>query len=90
MDRNQIQKELNALGYNLSIVAEAIEKSPSLVSKVIARKAKSRFVAEALCKILQKPIEEVFPDIPEYGLPTPVSSSDKENRIKEIQKLLKD
>ena len=66
MDSEQIKKDLAARGFDFSMLAAAIDKSPSLVSKVAARKATSRFVAAAIAKALEKPISEVFPDIDVY------------------------
>ena len=88
MDKNQIKKALAEKGYDFSIVAHAIERSPSLISKVVARQARSRIVAMALAKAIDKPIQEVFPDVEEYHNPLPTSSSGRARKAAELAKLL--
>ncbi|MCL5049404.1 hypothetical protein [Aliidiomarina maris] len=66
MTKDQIKKGLTSRGYDFSMLAEVIERSPSLLSKVAARKARSLYVAEAIAKALDKSLEEVFPDVPAY------------------------
>jgi len=87
MDTDQIKKELAAKGFDFSMVANALDKSPSLVSKVAARKARSRMVAEALAKAIQRPIEEVFPDVPAYHSKA-VSAAEKQKKQRELAALL--
>ncbi|RTE87479.1 MULTISPECIES: helix-turn-helix transcriptional regulator [Gammaproteobacteria] len=88
MDKNQIKKELATQGYDLTMVAEALDKSPSLISKVVARQAKSKGVAEAIAKILGKNVEEVFPDVPEYNHEVPSTHSERASKISELRNLL--
>ncbi len=88
MDRDQIRMELGKLGYDFSMLAEAIDKSPSLISKVASRQAKSRFVAEAMVKILGKPMQEVFPDVPEYQLAKPASAAERISRVDKLRSML--
>ncbi|RUO32178.1 transcriptional regulator [Aliidiomarina sedimenti] len=66
MQKDQIKKGLADKGYDFSLLAEVIGKSPSLVSKVVSRKARSALVAHAIAKALGIPVETVFPDIPAY------------------------
>lgn len=66
MNTDQIKRELANRGYDYSMLAAAIGKSPSLVSKVAGRKARSKEVALALAKVIEQPIEAVFPDIEAY------------------------
>lgn len=61
MEAKQIIKKLNERGYNQMMIAAAIERSPSLVSKVIHRKAKSYTVANLISNILEMDINDVFP-----------------------------
>lgn len=66
MNKDQIKKGLAAKGYDFSMLAEVISRSPSLLSKVAARKARSLLAAKAIAQALDMNIEEVFPDIPAY------------------------
>lgn len=88
MNKNQIKKELAIQGYDLSLVAEALNKSPSLISKVVARQAKSKGVAEAIAKIIGKNVEKVFPDVPEYRHDIPSTHSERASKVSELKKLL--
>lgn len=88
MDRDQIRMELGKLGYDFSMLAEAIDKSPSLISKVASRQAKSRFVAEAIVKILGSSMNQVFPDVPEYQLAKPASFEERSSRVDELRNIL--
>lgn len=66
MTKDQIKKGLAAQGYDFSMLAQVISRSPSLLSKVAARKARSLLAAQAIAKALDLTIEEVFPDVPAY------------------------
>lgn len=88
MDRDQIRMALGKLGYDFSMLAEAIDKSPSLISKVASRQAKSRFVAESIAKVLGVPIAKVFPDVPEYQLLKPASEQERTSRVNELRSIL--
>lgn len=88
MDKKQIKTELGKRGYDLSMLAEAIHKSPSLVSKVLARQARSRVVAIAVARALEKKVEEVFPDVPEYQNQVPVESSERAAKIETLRERL--
>lgn len=88
MDKNQIKTELGKRGYDLSMIAEAIHKSPSLVSKVIARQARSRTVALAVSSALEESIEAVFPDVPEYQNQVPLESAERTAKIESLRERL--
>lgn len=75
--------ELAKRGFDFSMLAAALQKSPSLISKVAARKARSQLVAEALAKAIERPVEEVFPDVEAYHGP----ARDKEARKKKQREL---
>ncbi|EGN76360.1 hypothetical protein A28LD_0096 [Idiomarina sp. A28L] len=89
MDRNQIKKALSEKGYDFSMLAEVMERSPSLVSKVAARQAKSRLIANAIAKVLGRDIREIFPDVVEYHHPKATNNSEREQRKDQLAKLLK-
>ncbi|MCC5855922.1 MAG: DNA-binding protein [Idiomarina sp.] len=71
------------------MVAEALGKSPSIITKVVSRQAKSRLVAEAIARILQRDVKDVFPDVPEYQLAPVASGEERDARVEELKALLK-
>ncbi|HET8817690.1 MAG TPA: helix-turn-helix transcriptional regulator [Pseudidiomarina sp.] len=87
MDNTEIKKELAKRGFDYSMLAAALQKSPSLVSKVAARKARSQVVAQAIAKALGKSIEDVFPDVDAYHLPA-LNAELKEQKQAELNALL--
>lgn len=89
MDNTEIKKELAKRGFDYSMLAAALQKSPSLVSKVAARKARSQVVAQAIAKALGKPIETVFPDIEAYHIPA-VNAELRKQKQAELIALLND
>ena len=73
------------------MLAEVLERSPSLLSKVAARQARSRTIALALARVLELPIQDVFPDIEEYHHPKPLSNTERDaQKAKLAELLLKD
>lgn len=88
MESKQIKKELAARGFDFSMLAEAIDKSPSLVSKVAVRKATSRYVAVAIAKALELSVVEVFPDVEAYRY-APTSDEERKQKQRELVALLK-
>lgn len=89
MDSQKIKMELAKRGFDFSMLAKALGKSPSLVSKVAARKARSRTVALAMAKALDRPIEEVFPEVEAYHHGVPRSQHDRKQKERELIALLK-
>lgn len=61
MRPKRIKAELKKRGYTLTMVAESIGRSPSLLSKVVSGEATSLEAARAVAKAIDKPLEEVFP-----------------------------
>lgn len=88
MDSQQIKKELLRRGFDFTMIAEALGKSPSLVSKVAARKARSQPVAMAIAKAIERDIEEVFPDVEAYQH-RPLSPEQRKQKQRELIALLK-
>lgn len=62
MESKQILREMKERGFEQTLLALALGKSPSLISKVIHRKAKSYSVALAIAKLIELPISQVFPE----------------------------
>lgn len=90
MDSNKIKKELAQRGFDFSMLAKALGKSPSLISKVASRKARSQSVALAIAKALGRPIDEVFPDVESYHGPAIATKQDREQKERELVALLND
>jgi lambda repressor-like predicted transcriptional regulator len=67
MDSNEIKHALAKKGCSISILARALDLSVSAVSNTINRKGNSHRIAVAVAKVIGKPIEQVFPDIPTYS-----------------------
>jgi ribosome-binding protein aMBF1 (putative translation factor) len=87
MDSKQIKTELAVRGFDFSMLAQAINKSPSLVSKVASRKATSRPVAVAIAKALERQLHEVFPDVQMYQQPQQ-STDERRQKQRELVALL--
>ena len=61
MTKDQIYSELHRQGISARMIAEAMQLGQSTVSTVITNGHGSRRVAEAIAKLLDKPLTEVFP-----------------------------
>lgn len=66
MDYSEIYEALKAKDFNWPICADAIGCSSSHVMNVAARRGESKTVAKKLAAIIGKPVQEVFPDKPNY------------------------
>lgn len=62
MDSNEITNRLNLEGFSQSAIAEVLGCSPSLISKVINRRARSAKVAVAISKLIKFDVLKVFPE----------------------------
>ena len=69
-----------AKGYNQSMLAEVMDCSPSLVNKVIWRRAVSLRIANAIARVLGEPCENVFPELSDRQIR-------KEERLARLQEL---
>lgn len=66
MNYQEIKQALDKQGYNVAAAAKVLGKTSSHINQVGQRKMKSRMVAIGLAALIEKPVEEVFPDIPAY------------------------
>lgn len=66
MDTKQIKAALEEKDCNFSILAEAIGKTYSAVYGVCQRKIDSAAIATLIAKAIETPVEDVFPDKPQY------------------------
>ncbi|MCC5856215.1 MAG: helix-turn-helix domain-containing protein [Idiomarina sp.] len=62
MKPEQIKYAIYSKGFDLTMLSNVLDKSPSLISKVIHGKGRSYVVAEAVAKILEMSVSEVFPN----------------------------
>lgn len=65
MDAKEIKIEFIRKDINQTTVARRIGVSPSLVQRVIHRKAVSRPVSQGISDALELPLSEVFPELSE-------------------------
>ncbi|WP_258806578.1 helix-turn-helix transcriptional regulator [Pseudidiomarina sp. CB1] len=63
MTPDAIKKEIIKKGFSLTMIADVLGKSPSMVSKVVNGSATSLLIADCICRILERPIHEVFPNL---------------------------
>ena len=62
----QIKTELEANSFSFALIAEALDVTPAVVSRVASRGASSIRIAKAIAAAIGKPIEQVFPDVTAY------------------------
>ncbi|WP_199525394.1 helix-turn-helix domain-containing protein [Pseudoalteromonas sp. bablab_jr011] len=80
MKPDEIKQALDEKGYSLSILAAALGLNLSHVSSVLYQHTTSYKVASAIAKIIELPVEQVFPGVPAY-------TKNKDTRSKKIQAL---
>lgn len=80
MKPEQIKQALEEKGYSLSIVATALGLNLSHVSSVVYQHTTSYKVAAAIAKIIGKPVDVIFPNVPAY-------IRNKDCRAKKVQAL---
>ncbi|WP_418608869.1 helix-turn-helix domain-containing protein [Pseudoalteromonas sp. US3C1013] len=66
MNHEEIKAAIYEKGYTLAMIAECINKHPSHISSIIHRRNTSSVIAKAIAKVIDKPVEQVFPDVPAY------------------------
>jgi Ner family transcriptional regulator len=74
----------------LSDLAEALNCSKTHISNVICRHTSSKKIAEAICKLLNKPMSEVFGDVEHYFTISNAQQRrvNKSARIKRISEII--
>ncbi|ATG58211.1 MAG: lambda repressor-like predicted transcriptional regulator [Pseudoalteromonas tetraodonis] len=80
MKPEQIKQALDKKGYSLSILAAALGLNLSHVSSVVYQHTTSYKVAAAIAKIIDEPVEVIFPDVPAYV-------KNKDTRSQKVQAL---
>ncbi len=69
MDYTEIHNAVKAVGLTWATAARSIGCSPSNLMGVAKRRANSRPVAQRLALLIDKPLSEIFPDVPAYAEP---------------------
>lgn len=88
MDKDAIKQALHAKGVSFSMIAEALGIGPNAVSAIASRRGQSKRVADAIAKVLERPVEEIFPDIESYKRGRLPSGDAKDAKRAELAKLL--
>ncbi|MEA1989011.1 helix-turn-helix domain-containing protein [Thiomicrorhabdus sp. Kp2] len=81
MNHDEIKSALAERGYTLAAACEVMGRSYIQFYNVTNRAAKSFYIANSIAVLIDKPVEKVFPDIPQYS---------DENRPNKSQKLIDD
>lgn len=63
MKSEEIKMELSKKGFSLTMIADVLGKSPSMVSKVVNGSATSLMIADCISRILNRNISDVFPNL---------------------------
>jgi hypothetical protein len=87
MTHEEITKALSEAGLSWRSAGAAIGRTGTMLSRVSQRDAVSRPVARALAVLIDRPVEEVFPDVPSYHGEDPKASRDR--RISDARAKLK-
>jgi len=66
LNTNQIKKALKDNGMSFRRIAQTLGVSTTSVSTTASRKTTSKRLAMVICLAINKPIENVFSDKPEY------------------------
>ncbi|MCU7842163.1 MAG: helix-turn-helix domain-containing protein [Candidatus Thiodiazotropha sp. (ex Troendleina suluensis)] len=85
MNGDQILHLLKAIGLNFTDIAQALGVTPQHVGQVAHRKGDSIRIAKALSIALNRPVEEVFPDRPQYHChPDPAKRQQLLDAVREL------
>ncbi len=88
MKPEEIKEALHRKGYSISLIAEALDVGIATVSGTVAGHTQSRNVAEAIAKLLDKPLIEVFPNQESYHRPPRLIGEARVAKLAEVKQLL--
>lgn len=83
MNGDEIRQALHAKGFTLKMIADELGVHSNLIRAVIHRRGTSKSAADAVSKLLGKPVTAIFPDVASYagtGLPKPNEAKREELR----------
>lgn len=66
MDKEEIKASLRKHGCSFMTIATVLGKHHLSIARVASRTTTSKPIATAIAKAVDRPIEKVFPDKPEY------------------------
>lgn len=88
MEAEAIKQALHEKGFTFSMIADELGMAPNMLSGVCYRRTTSKKAAEAIAKILDKPVTEVFPDVESYSKPRLPTGNAREAKRAELRQLL--
>ena len=88
MKSQEIKQAIKAKGYTLSMLADALDVNLATVSGVVCGHTQSRRIAEAIAKLIEKPIYVVFPDVDSYAQPKLLKGALRQQGVDELKQLL--
>lgn len=88
MEAEAIKQALRAKGFTFAMIGEVLRVNANVVSAVCYRRTTSHAVAQAVAKALEKPIHDVFPDVPSYAKPSLPRGAERIAKAAELQQLL--
>ena len=87
MTHEEIKKALRQKGYTLAMIADALGCSATNVQQVSKRITYSMNVAKAIATVLDKPLLEIFDDVPSYRAPS-FSYKHRQQRVEALKQRL--
>ncbi|WP_010603991.1 transcriptional regulator [Pseudoalteromonas maricaloris] len=88
MKPSEIKDAIADKGFTLSMVADALGVNLATVSGVVCGHTQSRRIAEAICKIIEQPLNVVFPEAKAYSNPRVLRGEDRKQGVAQLQQLL--
>lgn len=88
MKAQEIKQAIKLKGYSLSMLADALDVNLATVSGVVCGHTQSRRVANAISKLLDKPVEEIFPNVESYSRPKFLKGALRQQGVEELKQLL--
>ncbi|KZX01018.1 hypothetical protein JL49_08180 [Pseudoalteromonas luteoviolacea] len=89
MKPTEIKQAISNKGYTLSMIADAMSVKPSAISSVVNGTGRSKRIAQAISKIIDKPIESIFPNVSSYTQPAEIAKGEKRKQcVTELRQML--
>ncbi|WP_278404875.1 helix-turn-helix domain-containing protein [Pseudoalteromonas ruthenica] len=88
MKPEEIKLAIRQKGYTLSMLADALEVNLATVSGVVCGHTQSRRTALAIAKLIDKPIEDIFPKVPSYTQPKHLKGAQRKTGVEQLRQLL--
>lgn len=88
MEAEAIKQALYNKGFSFALLGQALGIKSNVVSGVCHRRTVSKTTAEAIAKVLEKPVAEVFPDVESYRKPSLPKGKARDAKQAELKQLL--